>query len=289
MVYIKGQITNPHGAGIMNTTCTHPTTYRTDMNDAEWDVLAPFINHDPKIGSPRAVCMRCVMNALFYIDRTGCQWNLLPKDLPNYGTVYYYFRKWTDDGTFDRMNTALRQMIRQRADRDPEPSLAIIDSQSVKTTDVVDVSGYDGGKKIKGRKRHILVDTLGLLLLVVVMTASVQDASSASHIGPRMHQKFPRLQKILVDGGYKQQFIDWFLRVYGWLAEVVPNRTRLHHFEVLPKRWIVERTFGWFNNYRRLSKDYEYYTTTSESMVYLASIRLMLKRAANRRDYKPTN
>ena len=104
-----------------------------------------------------------------------------------------------------------------------------------------------------------------------------------------MQQKFPRLQKILVDGGYKQQFIDWFLRVYGWIVEVVQHPTRLHHFEVLPKRWIVERTFGWFNNYRRLSKDYEYYTTTSESMVYLASIRLMLKRAANRRDYKPTN
>lgn len=270
----------------MNTTCTHPTTYSTDMNDAEWDSVAPYVNHDPKIGSPRDVCMRCVMNALFYIDRTGCQWNLLPKDFPNYGTVYYYFRKWRDDGTFERMNTEFRHMVRQRAGRDGEPSLAIVDSQSVKTTAVGGDVGFDAYKQIKGRKRHILVDVLGLLLVVVVTNASVQDANSAALIGARMHNKFPRLHKILADQGYKQQFIAWFLTTFAWIVEIVHRNPDGEGFTVIPKRWIVERTFAWFGMYRRLSKDYEYYTTSSEAMIYLASIRCMLKRCAHRRDYK---
>jgi len=269
----------------MNTTCTHPTTYTTDMNDAEWEIIAPFINHDPKIGSPRDVCMRCVMNALFYIDRTGCQWNLLPKDLPNYGTIYYYFKKWRDDGTFEQMNTVLRQMVRERAHRDKEPSLAIIDSQSVKTTEVGGTVGFNSHKQIKGRKRHILVDVLGLLLIVVVTSASVQDTHSAPLVGSYLYGKLPRLRTILADQGYKDQFIRWFLATFNWIVEVVQRNPTVKGFDVLPKRWIVERTFAWMNRYRRLSKDYEYHTSSSEAMIYLASIRLMLKRSANRRDY----
>jgi putative transposase len=256
------------------------------MHDAEWEIIAPFINHDPKIGSPRDVCMRCVMNALFYIDRTGCQWNLLPKDLPNYGTVYYYFRKGRDDGTFERMNTVLRDMVRERAGRDKEPSLAIVDSQTVKTTEVGGTVGFNSHKQIKGRKRHILVDILGLLLVLVVTSAAVQDAQSAALIGTRVQGKLPRIQKIIADQGYKTQFIAWFLTAFNWIVEIVQRNPAVKGFDVLPKRWVVERTFAWMNLYRRLSKDYAYHTTSSEAMIYLASIRLMLKRCANRRDYK---
>jgi putative transposase len=262
----------------MNTTCTHPTTYPTDLTDAEWELVAPFVNNDPALGSPRSVCMRCVLNALFYLDKTGCQWNMLPRDLPNYGTVYYHFRRWTEDGTLERMHTTLRQLLRVRYDRAPDPSLAIVDSQSIKTTEVGGDVGFDGGKQINGRKRHILVDTLGLLLLVVVTAASVQDANSAPLLAPRMCGRFPRLKKILADAGYKQQFIDWFAGTCGWLVEVVYRAAHLRGFHVLPKRWIVERTFAWLNVYRRLSKDYEYYTSSSEAMIYLASLRMMLKR-----------
>lgn len=269
----------------MNTTCTHDTSYPTDMNDAEWNIIAPYINHDPKIGSPKSVCMRCVMNTLFYIDRTGCQWNMIPQDLQNYGTAYYYFCKWRDDGTFERMNTALSQMIRERFGRDPEPSLAIVDSQSVKTTAVGGDVGFDGYKRTKGRKRHILVDVLGLLLVVVVTNASIQDAHSAVYLGTRLHGKFPRITKMIADQGYKQQFIAWFFTTFNWIVEIVSRNPQAQGFDVVPKRWIVERTFAWFDPYRRLSKDYEYYTTSSEAMIYLASIRLMLKRCANRRDY----
>ena len=262
----------------MNTSCTHPTHYPTDLSDAEWDLVAPYVKADPKIGSPRSVCMRCVVNALFSIDKTGCQWNMLPSDLPNYGTVYYHFRRWTDDGTFERINTDVRQMLRIRYGRDPEPSLAIVASQSVKTTEVGGDVGFDAGKQVYGRKRHILVDTLGLLLVVVVTAASLQDASSAPVLEPRLRGQFPRLQKIIADAGYKQQFIAWFARTTGWLVDIVCRAAHVRGFQVLAKRWIVERMFAWFSLYRRLSKDYEYYASSSESMVYLASIRLMLKR-----------
>ncbi len=181
----------------MNTTCTHPTSYVTDMWDDEWDIIAPYVNQDPKIGSPRTVCIRCVINAIFYLNRTGCQWSRLPKDFPNYGTVFYHYRKWAHDGTWERINTDLRRMVREQAGRDPEPSLAIVDRQTVKTTEVGGESGFDGNKQINGRKRHILVDTLGLLLLVVVTTAALQDANSAAVLGARLTGKLPRLKKCL--------------------------------------------------------------------------------------------
>jgi putative transposase len=191
----------------MNTTCPHQTNYPTDMHDAEWAIIAPYVNQDPKIGSPRTVCMRCVVNAIFYLNRSG--WtqrvprNRLPKDFPNYGTVFYHYRKWTHDGTWERINTDLRRLVREKAGRDPEPSLAIVDSQTVKTTEVGGESGFDGNKQINGRKRHILVDTVGLLLLVVVTTAALQDANRAAVLGARLTGKLPRLKKYLQTLGTK--------------------------------------------------------------------------------------
>lgn len=266
----------------MNTTCTHPTFYPSDITDDEWAIIAPYIDNDPKIGSPRSVCIRCVVNALFYLHRTGCQWKMLPSDLPNYGTVHYYFRTWTNNGTLERLNRDLISRVRIQAGRDPEPTLAIVDSQSVKTTIVGGDVDYDANKKIKGRKRHIFVDILGLLLTVTVTNAAVQDAASAPMIGRKLLGSFPRILTCLADQGYKRAFCDWFLQYLGWIVEIVQKPATdpaNPGFQVIPKRWIVERTFAWLGNYRRLSKDYEYHTTHSEGMILLASIRRMLKLA----------
>src|SRR3712207_4899015 len=184
------------------------------------------------------------------------------------------------------MNTELRQMVRRRAGRNKEPSLAIVASQRVKTTAIGGDVGFAAHKQVKGRKRHILVDILGLLLVVVVTDASVQDTNSAAMLGGRVQGKVPRIQKMIADQGYKQQVIAWFLTTLQWGAEIVQRNPDVKGFDVLPKRWIVERTFAWFDMYRRFSKAYAYYTVSSEAMIYLASIRLMLKRCANRRDYK---
>jgi putative transposase len=254
--------------------------YPTDLTDEQWAVLAPRLPATKSRGVPRSVDVREIINALLYLARSGCQWRMLPHDLPAWQTVYQYFSHWRDDGTWERLNGELRIEVRQTVGKEDEPSAAILDSQSVKSSATSGWRGYDAGKKIKGIKRHVLVDTLGLVLLVVVLTADIQDREGARLLLAKVKGLFPRLQKIWADGGYAGQLIDWVQAMCGWVLEIVKRSDALHCFRVLPKRWIVERTFGWLNWTRRLSKHYERNPASGEAFVYIGMIQVMTRRLA---------
>ena len=253
-------------------------TYPTDLNDGEWQILKPLIPPAMPGGRPREVDMREILNGIFYELRSGCAWRMLPHDLPPWQTVYHYFRQWRGDGTWECMNQTLRIRLRVADGREAEPSAAILDSQSVKTTDVKGIRGYDAGKKVKGRKRHILVDTMGLLLMVLVHAANIQDRDGAKLLLNKVKHCFSRLRLIWADGGYKGKLIDWVSNTHGWILEIVKRDKDVKGFQVLPRRWVVERTFAWLGGYRRLSKDYEVLTETSEAMIYAAMVHLMVRR-----------
>lgn len=256
--------------------------YTSDMTDQEWKLIEPLVKPDrPGPGRPLELDLRCVLNAIFYVIRTGCQWANLPSEYPNFNSVYYHFRKWCRDGTWQQINTTLRREERQQQQRRPDPSAAIIDSQSVKTTEAGGERGYDAGKNVAGRKRHILVDTIGNLLEVVVHAADIQDRDGAKLLLRKLNSAvWDRLEKIWADGGYRGKLIDWVQEHFALILEIVERDPTQQGFQVLPRRWVVERTFAWFGRYRRLSKDYEHCLSSSEGSIYVASIHTLLKRLA---------
>jgi putative transposase len=256
-------------------------TYPTDLSDEQWKLLASMLPPPEQFGRKRSVDLRAVFDALCYLTRSGCQWRLLPKEYPKWQTVYYYFRLWRDAECFVLINDTLRQRLRLAIGKRRQPSAAIIDSQSVKTDEQASSKGYDAGKKVKGRKRHILVDTLGLLLKAKVLTADVQDRDGAKMLFSEIKEQMPRLQLIWADGGYRGKLIEWVAVQCLWILEIVKRNDQLKKFAPLPKRWIVERTFSWLNRNRRLSKDYERKIESSEAWLYLSMSILMLKRLKN--------
>lgn len=215
---------------------------------------------------------------MLYLAKTGCQWRYLPDSFPPWQTVYYHLKRWVARGLLIGLVHRLRGLVRQRAGRDPSPSLAIIDSQSVKTSHVGGPRSFDGGKKVNGRKRHILTDTLGLLLAVIVHPAGDNDSQWSVRLLDRVQGFVPRLEVVLADQGYAAVPTMLVWRVFGWLFEVVTRDPLQKGFVVVKQRWVVERTFAWFGGYRRLSKDYEALPSMSEAMVQLAAIRLMSQR-----------
>ena len=262
-------------------TPTNRKPYPSDLTDAQWAILSALLPPPVAAGRPRTTDLREIVNAILYVMTSGCSWKALPHDFPPEGTVRHYFHQWRRSGLWAQINDILRRRLRLREGREHEdPSAAVIDSQSAKASRTSGARGYDAGKKIKGIKRHLIVDTLGLLMVVVVHSAGIQDRDAARSVLQRCRGLSPRLRLVWADGGYGGKLVNWTYKIWGWVLEIVKRNDDLKGFVVLPRRWVVERTFGWLSNYRRLSRDYEFGPQTGEAVVQVAMIHIMLRRLA---------
>ena len=250
------------------------TSYPTNVSNSQWQIISKYLD----VERNRKYELREIVNAILYLVKTGCQWRMLPGDFPQWTIVYYYFSVWKQNGMLEEIHECLVEKIRKQRNKKEEPSIGIIDAQSVKSTLVSSQDkGFDAGKKIKGIKRHIIVDTLGLILAVVIQGASVQDRDGAISVIDKLTENWKKIIKIFADSGYRGELIAKVQTRFKIELEII-KRNELHTFKVLPKRWIVERTFAWIDTNRRNSKNYERLNNTSIAMVHLAAIRIMLNR-----------
>src|ERR1051326_1183237 len=253
--------------------------YPSDLTDSQWEHIKELLPVAKRHRRPRELEMRQVVNAILYVVVGVIQWRMLPKDFPKWQSVYYYFRQWRKAHQWQRLHDTVRAEVRRAARRHKHPTAGCLDSQSVKTTQISGVRGFDAAKNIKGRKRHLLVDTLGLLLSIVVTAASTQEREGARLVFARLNGSCKKLRRLWVDGGYRgSPLADWVTARFCFVLQVVLRGEEQIGFAVLPRRWVVERTFAWLSFNRRLSKDYEVLTDSSEAMIHIAMTRLMLRR-----------
>ena len=255
--------------------------YASDTTEEEWAFIAPHLPEKFRRGMPRTTDLRAVVNAVFYIAQTGCQWRLLPKDFPPFTTVQGYFYQWRDEGRWRAINHDLVMRAREAIGREASPTAGVIDSQSVKTCEAGGPRGFDAGKKVKGRKRHIATDTEGHLLGVQVHAADIQDRDGAVGVIASLRRLYPWLRHLFADGGYAGEKLTAALQPIGtWTIEIVKRSDAAKGFVLLPRRWVIERTFAWLNRNRRLAKDFEAHITTAATWVMIASVKLIMRRLA---------